>query len=100
MSPSIEIIGALSVSILAPVLAYMKASGDRRDSDTELSRQRAETAQKRDTDHALLLQRVEFTERRICEIDDIKIMISELRLVMVEVKTVMSFFKDHMDNEK
>lgn len=83
------ILGAVSASIIAPVVSYLKTADNRR-----------ETAQKRDNDHALLEQRVSIAEKRLCEIDEIKAMITDIRIVMGEIKMVMEFFKKHMDEEK
>ena len=83
------ILGAVSASIIAPIIAYLKTADSRR-----------ETAQKRDTQHSLLGQRVDAIEKKINEIDEIKLMITELRIMMQEVKTAMEFFRKHMDEEK
>lgn len=82
-------IAAWGTSIIGPLLAYAKIASERRDTST-----------KRDTEHQLLCQKVQFLESKMSEMDDLKEMMHDIKLTVTEIKTVLEFFKQHMDNER
>ena len=88
MTVTAELITAVGVSLVAPILGYFKIQDSRRD-----------TATHRDIKHRLLEQRVSTAEQKLSEIDDIKEMVSEIRIVVSRMETFLIFFQKHLDRE-
>ena len=83
------VIGAFGVSIIGPIVGYVASAGKTKADTEKLQADRAATATKRDTDHLLLKQEVESLKAKLCELDDLRNIMHDVKTSVAKIEAIL-----------
>lgn len=83
------VIGAFGTSIIAPIVGYIASVGKTKSDTEKLQAERANTAARRDTEHLLLKQEVEHLKGKLCEIEDLREIMHEVKNSVAKIEALL-----------
>lgn len=93
------VIAAIGTSIVGPFVAYGKAKQSSLQDTERIQAERLATAARRDTEHQLLKQEVEHLKGRLCEIEDLREIMHEVKNSISKIEAILPMLTKLLDRE-